>query len=151
MGGAHASRLVCRCRGLSDRAVHELARLRAAGSVAELAATCGAGAECETCHPELEEILARVQGRPVERECRLANRRTCARETRARLLAWLEQRAQPILDSLGASLDAVEIEGLTVRLWIGGGARREALRAVAECLRAEICPDLEVEPLGTRG
>ncbi len=145
------ARLVCRCRGLSDRAVHDAARHSGAGTLPELCAAIGAGAECETCHPELEEILASQHGLPVDREWRRQNRRTCARETRARVLTWLEQSATPLLSAFEASLDAVEVEGLTVRLWIGGRARRQALRAVGERLRDEVCSELEVEPLGARG
>jgi bacterioferritin-associated ferredoxin len=136
---------------LSDRGVREAARHSGAGRLAELCAASGAGAECETCHPELEEILASQHGLPVDREWRRQNRRTCARETRAQVLAWLEQSATPILAAFETSLDAVEVEGLTVRLWIGGRARRQALRAVAERLCDEVCPELEVEPLGARG
>jgi bacterioferritin-associated ferredoxin len=149
MGAGAGTRLVCRCRGLSDRAVREAARRSGASALPALAAACGA--ECESCLPELEEILAALQGLPIEREWRRQNRRSCARETRARLLAWLEERADALLEPLGSRLDAVEIDGLTVRLWIGGRARREALRSVGERLRAEVCPELEVEPLGARG
>lgn len=144
-------RLVCRCRGLSDRAVRDAARHSRAGSLQELCASSGAGAECETCHPELEEILASQQGLPVDREVRRQNQRTCARETRAQVLTWLEQSASPLLAAFETSLDAVEVDGLTVRLWIGGRARRQALHAVGERLREEVCPELEVEPLGARG
>jgi len=144
-------RLVCRCRGLSDRAVRDAARQHGADTLQALCAASGAGADCETCQPELEEILAAQRGLEVDREWRRQNRRTCARETRARVLTWLEQSATPLLAAFETSLDAVEVDGLTVRLWIGGRARRQALHAVGERLRDEVCSDLEVEPLGARG
>jgi bacterioferritin-associated ferredoxin len=47
---------VCHCRGVTDREIEgEIAT--GARTVDELAARCGAGAECGGCWPALDELL----------------------------------------------------------------------------------------------
>ena len=141
------SRIACRCLGLADFRLREMARSDGLETLSDVARATGAGAECETCHPEIEEILAECRGERVDAELRRQNRRTCAAETRARVVEWLEKVAVPCLEELDASLDGFRIEGLAVRLRLGGRADAGVLRFLADALRADVCPDLEVEPL----
>ena len=49
---------VCHCRAVTDHTIdRELDR--GASSIEELAARCGAGAECGGCWPALEDLLDR--------------------------------------------------------------------------------------------
>ncbi len=141
------SRIACRCLGLTDFRLQERVRSERLETVAQVSEACGAGAECETCHPEIEEILAVCQGERVDAELRSQNRRTCAAETRARVVEWLEKVAVPCLAELDASLDGFRIDGLAVRLRLGGRADAGVLRLLADAMRADVCADLEVEPL----
>lgn len=52
-----ATVLLCHCRVVSDRAVRAAASAGAA-DVEQVAALCGAGAECGGCHPSIEALLA---------------------------------------------------------------------------------------------
>ena len=63
--------IVCQCRGISDRDVRDAVR-RGAVDLADLAAECGAGADCRGCHATLEDLLPRrpsfafvLAGRPA--------------------------------------------------------------------------------------
>jgi NAD(P)H-nitrite reductase large subunit len=141
------ARIACRCLGLADFRLRELARTGGLETVAQVTEASGAGGSCETCHPEIEEILAECRGERVDAELRSQNRRTCAAETRARLVEWLEKVAVPCLAELDASLDGFRIEGLAVRLRLGGRADTGVLRLLGDAMRAEVCADLEVEPL----
>jgi NifU-like protein len=141
------ARIACRCRGLADFRLREIARRDGLESLAQVTRATGAGGSCETCHPEIEEILAECRGERVDAELRGQNRRTCAAETRARLVEWLENVAVPCLAELDASLDGFSIEGLAVRLRLSGGADAEVLRLLADAMRADVCADLEVESL----
>lgn len=141
------ARIACRCLGLADFRLRELARSGRLETVGQVSEASGAGAECETCHPEIEEILAECRGERVDAELRSQNRRTCAAETRAQLVEWLEKVAVPCLAEFDASLDGFRIEGLAVRLRLGGRADAGVLRFLADAMRADVCADLEVEPL----
>jgi len=48
---------VCYCAGVNDAAV-KAAIAAGARTLEDLDHLCGAGGECEGCHPELEELLA---------------------------------------------------------------------------------------------
>lgn len=53
---------ICHCRGVTDRTIRA-AVASGAGSVEQVAARCGAGADCGGCHPALEELLEEFHAR----------------------------------------------------------------------------------------
>jgi bacterioferritin-associated ferredoxin len=145
------SRIACRCRGLADFRLREAVTQQRLGTLSEVARSTGAGVDCETCHPEIEEILAETRGERVDREVRRENRRTCNAETRARLSEWIERVAIPCLAEFDLTLDGFSFDGLAVRLRLGGRPDDGILRLLTQGLHADVCPDLEVEPLVSRG
>ncbi|MGO8920210.1 MAG: molybdopterin-dependent oxidoreductase [Stellaceae bacterium] len=50
-------RIICACFAVGLRTLHDAIRARRMGSVAEIGAALGAGTNCGSCLPELEEIL----------------------------------------------------------------------------------------------
>lgn len=143
--------ITCRCRGVADFRLREAVAQQRLDSLAQVVGATGAGVDCETCHPEIEEILAEARGERVDREVRSQNRRTCNAETRARLSEWIERVAVPCLAEFDLSVDGFSFDGLAVRLRLGGRPSEGILRLLSEGLRAEICSDLEVEPFARRG
>jgi len=141
------ARIACRCTGLSDFRLREAVRHRGLRCLSDVTAATGAGGSCETCHPEIDEVLAEMRGERVDPEVRRQNRDMCAAETRARLLDWLEKVAIPCLEELGTTLDGFRIDGLALQLRLGGRADPGVLHLLGESVRADVCPDLEVEPL----
>ncbi len=144
-------RIACRCRGVADFRLREVVTQERLTTLADVRGATGAGVDCETCHPEIEEILAEARGETVDREVRSQNRRTCNAETRARLSEWVEQVAVPCLAEFDVTLDGFSFDGLAVRLRLGRRPDEGILRLLADGLRAEVCPDLEVEPVLPRG
>jgi len=54
--------VLCHCRGVNDRVI-DCAITCGARSVADVAAACGAGAQCGGCRPAIETMLeARLDG-----------------------------------------------------------------------------------------
>jgi NifU-like protein len=137
-------RLVCRCLGVASPRIFEAVRREGLTSVDEVTKSLRAGAGCTTCHDEIEEILADVQGTPVDPDVRLENRLVCDAETRSRIEGSVDSLLRPRLAERGASIESVEIDGLAVRVRLGGEASEEIERYVVEKLRKYICADLEV-------
>jgi NifU-like protein len=144
--GEERPRLVCRCLGVASPRIYRAVRAQGLASVPEVTKAVRAGGGCGLCHPEIEEILAEVRGEPVDPGVALENGLVCRQETQARVGASLESLIRPRLEALGATLEDFAVEGLRVRVRLGGAAGEEALRLVAEKLRKYVCEDLEVEP-----
>jgi len=145
--GEARRRLVCRCLGVASFRIYAAVREHDLSTVPEVTKHTRAGGGCGTCHPEIEEILAEVRGEPVDPGIAVENRLVCDAETRARVEGSLESLVLPALAEREVTLDGLEIEGLRVRVRLGGRAADEAYALVAETLRTYVCADLEVEPL----
>jgi NifU-like protein len=138
-------RLVCRCLGVASPRIYAAARAQGLASVAEVTKCVRAGGGCGMCHPEIEEILAEVRGEAVDPAVSLENQLVCREETRARVEGSLESLIRPRLEALGATLEAVAIAGLRVRVRLGGAPDEGAARLLVEQLRKYVCEDLEIE------
>jgi NifU-like protein len=151
--GEERPRLVCRCLGVASPRIYAAARAQRLASVPEVTKAVRAGGGCGLCHPEIEEILAELRGEPVDPGVALENQLVCRQETRARVEASLESLIRPRLAALGATIGAVEVEGLRVRVRLGGEADAQAATLLTQQLRRLVCEDLEVEAAfeGTRG
>jgi bacterioferritin-associated ferredoxin len=55
---------VCHCRAVTDHTIHTEVE-RGATTIDELAARCGAGAECGGCWPALEDLLEKHGSREL--------------------------------------------------------------------------------------
>jgi NifU-like protein len=110
--------------------------------VEEITDATGAGGGCGSCHPEIEELLAELQGRPVAEEIARNNRTTCHDATLLRIEAALYQGVQPALPS--TEIELVALEGLHVDLHLYGEDTPTARALIAERLTKLICPALEV-------
>jgi NifU-like protein len=146
-GGEARPRLVCRCLGVASTRIYVAARAQELRSIAEVTKAVRAGGGCGMCHPEIEEILAEVRGEAVDPMVSLENQLICRQETQARIEASLESVIRPRLAARGMSLDAVEVDGLRVRVKLDGTDVTGALELVRAKLREFVCEDLEVELL----
>jgi NifU-like protein len=143
--GEERARLVCRCMGVASPRIYAAVRAQGLRGVAQVTKAVRAGGGCGMCHPEIEEILAEVHGDPLDPAASLENQLICRQETQARIEGSLESLVRPRLAAIGATLEAVAIDGLRVRVRLGGAADAEVARLVAEKLRKYVCEDLEVE------
>jgi NifU-like protein len=149
-GGEERPRLVCRCLGVASTRIYAAVRTEQLATVPEVTKAIRAGGGCGMCHPEIEEILAEVHGRPVDPAVSLENQLICRQETQARIEGSLESLIRPQLASRGTRLGTVEVLGLRVRVELHGGDEAAALELVRTTLRRFVCEDLEVERLAAR-
>lgn len=113
--------------------------------MAEVTKAVRAGGGCGTCHPEIEEILADVEGIPVASALRLENRLVNESETLGRVEGSVESRIRPALAERGIRLPSFTIAGLCVRVRLEGAVDGDALAFVRDELRRLVCRDFEVE------
>lgn len=135
------ARLVCRCLGVSSLRVAKALRALPNRDLASAARETRAGTACESCHPELLEILADLDGRAVPAQERAENQIRSQRETERRIESALHGRILPRLPT-GTSAELVRVDGLGV--WIAFEGPEAEGRELAESLRKLVCPDLEV-------
>jgi len=138
-------RLVCRCMGVASPRIYAAVRSVGLASVSDVTKAVRAGGGCGLCHPEIEEILAELRGEPIDAALALENQLVCQQETLARVEGSLQSLIRPRLEALGATLESVAVEGLRVRVRLGGRVDERAARLVGERLREFVCEDLEVE------
>jgi NifU-like protein len=138
-------RLICRCMGVASPRIYAAVRSAGLTSVSDVTKAVRAGGGCGLCHPEIEEILAELRGEPIDGGLALENQLVCQQETLARVEGSLQSLIRPRLEALGATLESVDVEGLRVRVRLGGRVDERATRLVCERLREFVCEDLEVE------
>ena len=137
-------RLVCRCVGISSLRIAEAWSAAGEAGLRDLAAVkreTGAGTACETCHPEVLEILADLDGRPFPAGQRTENEYRCQHETERRIEAALNSRILPGLPP-GTAAELLRVRGLAV--WIAFEGPESERPGLAERLRKLGCRDLEV-------
>ncbi|MEE2702504.1 MAG: (2Fe-2S)-binding protein [Myxococcota bacterium] len=137
-------RLVCRCIGVSSLRIVEACS--ALGGVADrdlatVQRETGAGSACETCHPEVLEILADLNDTPFAAGLRTENEYRCQNETERRIEAALKSRILPTLPP-GSAAELVRVRGLEV--WIAFEGPEGERPVLSERLRKLVCRDLDV-------
>jgi len=145
MSSESRRRLICRCMGVASPRVFEAIRAHGLTSVAEVTKAVRAGGGCGVCHPEIEEILADVRGEPVDPSVALENQLVCRLETTSRVEGSVASLIGPRLEPFGARVESVHVDGLAVRVRLGGASDPAAAALVGEKLRKYVCEDLEVE------
>ncbi len=136
-------RLTCRCLGISSLRIVEAIQSQGLTQIAQLQSALRAGTGCETCHPELEELLADARGEPLPEQVRSQNRALCQRDSERRIEAALELGVVPNL-APGSTVDLIWLEGLRVELQVTPGADSALRQLITEKLRKSVCPDLEI-------
>jgi NifU-like protein len=145
MSSEERPRLVCRCLGVASPRIHAAVRTGGLQSVADVTKAVRAGGGCGLCHPEIEEILAEVRAEPVDPGLVLENQLVCRQETTSRVEGSLGSLIAPRLAAMGTRIESVSVDGLRVRVRLGGNAIDAAARFVAEKLRKYVCEDLAIE------
>ena len=136
-------RLLCRCMGLSDRAVAEAARERGLADLDAIAESLGAGGCCGSCRPDLEELLAELRGEPLPESVRRANRMRSEAENLRRVEAVLYGRIAARLPP-EAEVELVSVAGLRAELHVARGDSPDLRELLRERLCKLVCGELEV-------
>ncbi len=137
------ARLVCRCMGMSNRRIAEVARACSLADLQAIGEHLGAGGCCGSCRPDLEEILADLRGAPLPESIRRANRLRgeceALRRVESALFGSIAARLPP-----GTEVELLSVAGLRVELHLRHGDCAELRTLLAERLQKLVCGELEV-------
>ncbi len=136
-------RLLCRCMGMSDRAIAAAARERGLCDLDAIAESLGAGGCCGSCRPDLAELLADLRGEPLPDSQKRANRTRSEAENLRRVEAVLFGSIVARLPP-GAEVELVSVAGLCAELHVARGDSPELRALLAERLQKLVCVELEV-------
>jgi NifU-like protein len=148
-------RLVCTCFGITEDKIRRAVREDRLESIEDITNFTKAGGGCQTCHPDLEEIIEEEMGKiadeppaaPLEAEPkRLTNiqKMMMVQET-------IDREIRPALRQDGGDIELIDIEGNRVIVALRGqcvecpASNITLKHAVESKLREFVAPELEVE------
>jgi len=117
-----AGGVVCQCFGVTDTLIEKVVRDHDLKTVEEVTHYTKAGGGCGSCHPRIEEILARVQGEKVAAEAPArAAPAPLTNIQRIRMVQdVIEREVRPILQHDGGDIELVDVVGTTVQVAFRG-------------------------------
>jgi len=145
-------RVVCTCFGVTEPEIERVIRENHLTTVEEVTNYCKAGGGCGGCQDEIKQIIARVNGVPVEPEKPEAPRPRLTIMRKLQLIQeTLERDVRPKLQEDGGDIELIDVDGNRVIVALRG--RCAMCRAagftldgfVGEKLREFVSPDLVIE------
>jgi NifU-like protein len=115
--------IVCKCFGITDKEIERVARENGLTTREQVTHYTKAGGGCESCHPKIEAILAKLRG---EREQRPAPPRASAEKKLTNLQKiklveeTLEREIIPPMRADGGDLELIDIDRNTVYVALRG-------------------------------
>jgi NifU-like protein len=143
-------KVVCRCFGVTEQEIERVVRENALTAVEQVTNYCKAGGGCGQCHPEIEQIIARVQAQRREAAAKAAPRMTALRRIQL-VQETIDREIRPMLQRDGGDLELMDVEGNRVVVSFRGMCARcnvaqFTMKDVVEAkLREFVSPDLVVE------
>ena len=115
--------VICKCFGITDKEIERVIKENKLSTVSEVTHYTKAGGGCELCHPKIQEIISRVEGKtrtephkettPVKQKLTNIQRMKLIEET-------IEREIRPALRTDGGDIDLVDIEGNKVIVTLRG-------------------------------
>jgi bacterioferritin-associated ferredoxin len=136
-------RLVCRCLGVSSLRIAGAIEQQGLTSLDQVMRCTRAGTGCGACHPEIEEILGDLTGKPVPAACARDNRLAFREATQVRVEDAVYRGIAPRL-APQTDVQLIAVEGLRVDLHLRGHDGADLQQRIRELLRKLVCADLEV-------
>jgi NifU-like protein len=145
-------RVVCTCFGVTEPEIERVVRENNLRTVEEVTNYCKAGGGCGGCQKEIEQIIARVRGVPVEPEKPEPPKPRLTTLRKIQLIEeTLEREVRPMLQQDGGDIELVDVDANRVIVALRG--RCAMCRAagftldglVGAKLREFVAPDLVVE------
>jgi NifU-like protein len=144
--------IVCECFGVTDREIEHTVREHRLASIEDVTGYIKAGGGCTKCHDNIQAIIDRVLGKPVQIQT-TAKRLTNIQKIRL-IEETLDREIKPALRSDGGDIDLVDVDGDRVLVNLKGtcascNASQVTLKNVVEAkLREFVAPELIVEEVG---
>jgi len=145
--------VVCKCFGVTGAEIEEIARLNGLTTVEQVTHYTKAGGGCMSCHPQIEEILNRIQAEgPKAKPAPAASGKRLTNLQKIKLIEeTLEREIKPSLKADGGDIELVDIDGNRVIVGLRGTcsscpASEFTLKNYVESkLREFVAPEIVVE------
>jgi NifU-like protein len=150
--------VVCQCFGVTDKLIEKVVREHDLRTVDEVTHYTKAGGGCGSCHPQIQEIIARVRGEkePAKAEKPKPAPAMTNIERIARVQEVIEKEIRPILMQDNGDIELVDVVGNRVQVAFRGHCAwcraREftADNTVGAKLRELVDPNIVVEDVSER-
>ena len=152
-------RLVCTCFGITEDKIRRAVREGRLETIEDITNFTKAGGGCQTCHPDLEEIIEEEMGKAVATpaaEEPSAPKRLTNIQKMMMVQETIDREIRPALRQDGGDIELIDIEGNKVMVALRGqcvecpASNITLKHAVESKLREFVAADLEVEEVRER-
>ena len=104
-------KVVCTCFGVTEEEVERVIRENNLTNVGQVANYCKAGGGCGKCHPEIEELIAKVQAEKAASQPHPPAKRLTNIEKIKLVQETLDREVRPLLKKDNGDLELIDVEG----------------------------------------
>ncbi|MBW2651750.1 MAG: Fe-S cluster assembly protein NifU [Deltaproteobacteria bacterium] len=115
--------VTCKCCGITDKEIERVIKENQLSTVAEVTHYTKAGGGCESCHPKIEEIISKVEGKVSKKPApeKIPQKQKLTNIQKMKLIEeTIEREIRPALRTDGGDIDLVDIEGNKVIVTLRG-------------------------------
>lgn len=115
--------VICKCFGITDKEIERVIKENQLSTVAEVTHYTKAGGGCESCHPKIEEIISKVEGKVSKKPApeKIHQKQKLTNIQKMKLIEeTIEREIRPALRTDGGDIDLVDIEGNKVIVTLRG-------------------------------
>ncbi len=115
--------VTCKCFGITDKEIERVIKENQLSTVAEVTHYTKAGGGCESCHPKIEDIISKVEGKFRKKPApeKIAQKQKLTNIQKMKLIEeTIEREIRPALRTDGGDIDLVDIEGNKVIVTLRG-------------------------------
>jgi len=115
--------VICKCFGITDKEIERVIKENQLSTVAEVTHYTKAGGGCESCHPKIEEIISKVEGKVSKKPVpeKIPQKQKLTNIQKMKLIEeTIEREIRPALRTDGGDIDLIDIEGNKVIVTLRG-------------------------------
>ena len=115
--------VICKCFGITDKEIERVIKENQLSTVAEVTHYTKAGGGCESCHPKIEEIISKVEGKVSKKPApeKIPQKQKLTNIQKMKLIEeTIEREIRPALRTDGGDIDLIDIEGNKVIVTLRG-------------------------------
>ncbi|MCK5187341.1 MAG: Fe-S cluster assembly protein NifU [Deltaproteobacteria bacterium] len=115
--------VTCKCFGITDKEIERVIKENQLSTVAEVTHYTKAGGGCESCHPKIEDIISKVEGKVSKKPApeKIPQKQKLTNIQKMKLIEeTIEREIRPALRTDGGDIDLVDIEGNKVIVTLRG-------------------------------
>ena len=115
--------VICKCFGITDKEIERVIKENQLSTVAEVTHYTKAGGGCESCHPKIEEIISKAEGKVSKKPVpeKIPQKQKLTNIQKMKLIEeTVEREIRPALRTDGGDIDLVDIDGNKVIVTLRG-------------------------------